>query len=84
MSFRMALRPLMVCSALFVFGHLAAAAGQSGGDQPAEGGFGIGGDQSRLAPPWKRVTNPGVTQIEQLDKEIAAIAQQPADATRAN
>jgi len=74
MSFRMALRPLMVCTALFVFGHIAAAQAkvavinlQKAVMESAE----IKAASAAMEARYK----PRVTQIEQLDKEIAAIAQ---------
>jgi outer membrane protein len=74
MSFRMALRPLMVCSALFVLGHVAAAQTkvavinlQRAVMESAE----IKAASAAMEARYK----PRVTQIEQLDKEIAAIAQ---------
>ena len=74
MSLRMALRPLMVCSALFVFGHVAAAQTkvavinlQKAVLESAE----IKAASAAMEARYK----PRVTQIETLDKEIAAIAQ---------
>jgi outer membrane protein len=74
MSFRMALRPLMVCTALFVFGHIAAAQAkvavinlQKAVMDSAE----IKAASAAMEARYK----PRVAQIEQLDKEIAAIAQ---------
>src|SRR5690242_12496721 len=74
MSFRMALRPLMVCTALFVFGQIAAAQAkvavinlQKAVMESAE----IKAASAAMEARYK----PRVTQIEQLDKEIAAIAQ---------
>src|SRR5580765_7609047 len=74
MSFRMALRPLMVCSALFVFGHVAAAQSkvavinlQKAVLESAE----IKAASAAMEARYK----PRVTQIETLDKEIAAIGQ---------
>jgi outer membrane protein len=74
MSFRMALRPLMVCTALVVFGHIAAAQAkvavinlQKAVMESAE----IKAASAAMEARYK----PRVTQIEQLDKEIAAIAQ---------
>src|SRR5580765_4468242 len=74
MSFRMALRPLMVCSALFVFGHVAAAQSkvavinlQKAVLESAE----IKAASAAMEARYK----PRVTQIEALDKEIAAIGQ---------
>jgi outer membrane protein len=74
MSFRLALRPLMVCTALFVFGHIAAAQAkvavinlQKAVMESAE----IKAASAAMEARYK----PRVTQIEQLDKEIAAIAQ---------
>ena len=74
MSFRMALRPLMVSTALFVFVQLAAAQAkvavinlQKAVLESAE----IKAASAAMEARFK----PRVTQIEQLDKEIAAIAQ---------
>jgi outer membrane protein len=74
MSFRLALRPLMVCTALFVFGHIAAAQAkvavvnlQKAVMESAE----IKAASAAMEARYK----PRVSQIEQLDKEIAAIAQ---------
>jgi len=74
MSFRLALRPLMVCSALFVFGHVAAAQSkvavinlQKAVLESAE----IKAASAAMEARYK----PRVTQIETLDKEIAAISQ---------
>ena len=74
MSFRLALRPLMVCSALFVFGHVAAAQSkvavinlQKAVLESAEIKAASAAMESRYKP--------RVTQIETLDKEIAAISQ---------
>ena len=74
MSFRMALRPLMVCTALFVFGHVASAQNkvaiinlQKAVMDSAE----IKAASAAMEARYK----PRVTQIETLDKEIAAIAQ---------
>jgi len=74
MSFRLALRPLMVCSALFVFGHIAAAQSkvavinlQKAVLESAE----IKAASAAMEARYK----PRVTQIETLDKEIAGISQ---------
>jgi len=74
MSFRLALRPLMVCSALFVFGHVAAAQSkvavinlQKAVLESAE----IKAASAAMEARYK----PRVTQIETLDKEIAGISQ---------
>ena len=75
MSFRMALRPLMVCTALFfVFGHAASAQNkvaivnlQKAVMDSAE----IKAASAAMEARYK----PRVAQIEALDKEIAAIAQ---------
>ena len=74
MSFRLAFRPLMVCSALFVFGHVAAAQSkvavinlQKAVLESAE----IKAASAAMEARYK----PRVTQIETLDKEIAAISQ---------
>jgi outer membrane protein len=74
MSFRLALRPLMVCSALFVFGHVAAAQTkvavinlQKAVLESAE----IKAASAAMEARYK----PRVSQIETLDKEIAAISQ---------
>jgi outer membrane protein len=74
MSFRMALRPLMVCTALFVFGHVASAQSkvaivnlQKAVMDSAE----IKAASAAMEARYK----PRVAQIEALDKEIAAIAQ---------
>src|SRR5450755_2292342 len=74
MSFRMALRPLMVSTALFVFVQAAAAQAkvavinlQKAVMESAE----IKSASAAMEARYK----PRVTQIEQLDKEIAAIAQ---------
>ena len=74
MSFRLALRPLVVCSALFVFGHVAAAQSkvavinlQKAVLESAE----IKAASAAMEARYK----PRVSQIETLDKEIAAISQ---------
>ena len=74
MSFRMALRPLMVCTALFVFGHAASAQNkvaivnlQKAVMDSAE----IKAASAAMEARYK----PRVAQIEALDTEIAAIAQ---------
>ena len=74
MSLRLALRPLVVCSALFVFGHVALAQTkvavinlQKAVLESAE----IKAASAAMEARYK----PRVTQIETLDKEIAAIAQ---------
>jgi len=74
MSFRLALRPLMVCSALFVFGHVAAAQSkvavinlQKAVLESAE----IKAASAAMEARYK----PRVAQIEALDKEIAGISQ---------
>ena len=74
MSFRMALRPLMVCTALFVFGHIAAAQAkvavinlQKAVMESAE----IKAASASMEARYK----PRVSQIEALDKEIAGISQ---------
>jgi len=74
MSLRLALRPLAVCSALFVFGHVAAAQTkvavinlQKAVLESAE----IKAASAAMEARYK----PRVTQIETLDKDIAAIAQ---------
>jgi outer membrane protein len=74
MSFRMALGPLMVSAALFVFGHVAAAQAkvavinlQKAVLESAE----IKAASAAMEARFK----PRVAQIETLDKEIAAIAQ---------
>ncbi len=74
MFLRLALRPLVVCSALFVFGHVAAAQTkvavinlQKAVLESAE----IKAASAAMEARYK----PRVTQIETLDKEIAAIAQ---------
>ncbi len=74
MFFRMALRPLMVCTALFVFGHVASAQNkvaivnlQKAVMDSAE----IKAASAAMEARYK----PRVAQIEALDKEIAAIAQ---------
>ena len=74
MSFRMALKPLMACTALFVFGHAASAQSkvavinlQKAVVESAE----IKAASAAMEARYK----PRVTQIETLDKEIAAIAQ---------
>jgi outer membrane protein len=74
MSFRMALRPLMVSAGLFVFGHVAAAQAkvavinlQKAVLESAE----IKAASAAMEARFK----PRVAQIETLDKEIAAIAQ---------
>jgi len=73
MFFRMALRPLLVCSALFVFGHVAAAQNkvavinlQTAVLESAE----IKAASAAMEARYK----PRLTQIETLDKEIAAIS----------
>jgi outer membrane protein len=74
MSFRMALRPLMVSTALFVFVHVAAAQAkvavinlQKAVLESAE----IKAASAAMEARYK----PRVTQLETLDKEIAAIQQ---------
>jgi len=74
MFFRMALRPLMVCSALFVFGHVAAAQSkvavinlQRAVVESAE----IKAASAAMEARYK----PRLTQIETLEKEVAAISQ---------
>jgi outer membrane protein len=74
MSLRLALRPLVVCSALFVFGHVAVAQTkvavinlQKAVLESAE----IKAASAAMEARYK----PRVTQIETLDKEIATIAQ---------
>jgi outer membrane protein len=74
MSFRMALKPLMVSTALFVFCHVAAAQAkvavinlQKAVLESAE----IKAASAAMEAKYK----PRVTQIETLDKEIAAIGQ---------
>src|SRR6201989_1354490 len=74
MFLRLALKPLMVCSALFVFGHVAAAQSkvavinlQKAVLESAE----IKAASAAMEARYK----PRVTQIETLDKEIAGIAQ---------
>src|SRR5437899_146931 len=74
MSLRLALRPLVVCSALFVFGHVALGQTkvavinlQKAVLESAE----IKAASAAMEARYK----PRVTQIETLDKEIAAIAQ---------
>src|SRR5579871_4533752 len=74
MSLRLALRPLAVCSALFVFGHVAAAQTkvavinlQKAVLESAE----IKAASAAMEARYK----PRVSQIEALDKEIATIAQ---------
>jgi len=74
MSLRMALRPLMVCSSLLTFGHLAIAQTkvavinlQKAVLESAE----IKAASAAMETRYK----PRVSQIEALDKEIAAIAQ---------
>ena len=74
MSFRMALKPLMVSSALFVFVQMAAAQAkvavislQKAVLESAE----IKAASAAMEARYK----PRVTQVEQLDKEIAAISQ---------
>ena len=74
MSFRMALRPLMVSTALFVLSHVAAAQAkvavinlQKAVLESAE----IKAASATMEARFK----PRVTQIEQIDKEIATIAQ---------
>jgi outer membrane protein len=74
MSFRLALRPLMACAALFVFAHVAAAQSkvavinlQKAVLESAE----IKAASAAMEARYK----PRVSQIEALDKEIAAISQ---------
>src|SRR6516164_7807390 len=74
MSLRVGIRPLAACSALFVFGHVAAAQTkvavinlQKAVLESAE----IKAASAAMEARYK----PRVTQIETLDKEIAAIAQ---------
>ena len=74
MSFRLALRPLLACSALFVFSHIAAAQTkvavinlQKAVLESAE----IKAASASMEARYK----PRVSQIEALDKEIAGISQ---------
>jgi outer membrane protein len=74
MSFRMALKPLMACTALVVFGHVASAQSkvavinlQKAVLESAE----IKAASAAMEARYK----PRVTQIETLDKDIANIAQ---------
>jgi outer membrane protein len=74
MSFRMALRPLMVLIALFVFGHVAAAQSKVAVINLQKAVLESAEIKSASAAMEARF-KPRVTQIEQLDKEIAAISQ---------
>ena len=74
MSFRLALRPLMVCSALFVFGHVAAAQAKVAVINLQKAVLECAEIKAASAAMEARY-KPRVTQIENLDKEIAGISQ---------
>src|SRR5260370_6000021 len=71
---RMALRRLMVCTALFVFGNVASAKSKVGIVNVKKAGMESAEIKAASAAMEARY-KPRVTQIETLDKEIAAIAQ---------
>ncbi len=74
MSLRMALRPLLVFSALFTFGHVATAQTKVGVINLQKAVLESAEIKTASAAMEARY-KPRVTQIETLDKEIAAIAQ---------
>jgi outer membrane protein len=74
MFFRMALRPLMVCTALFVFGHVASAQNKVAIINLQKAVMDSAEIKSASAAMEARY-KPRVAQIEALDKEIATIAQ---------
>jgi len=73
MFFRMAIRPLAVCSALFVFGHVAAAQNKVAVINLQQAVMECAELKAASAAMEARY-KPRVTQIETLDKEIAAIS----------
>jgi outer membrane protein len=73
MSFRMALRPLMVCTALFVFGHVASA--QKVAIINLQKAVMDSAEIKAASAAMEARFKPRVAQIEALDKEIATIAQ---------
>ena len=74
MSFRMALRPLMACSALLTFGQLATAQTKVGVINLQKAVLESAEIKAASAAMEARY-KPRVTQIEQIDKEIATISQ---------
>ncbi|MEO8597601.1 MAG: OmpH family outer membrane protein [Candidatus Solibacter sp.] len=74
MSFRLALRPLAVCSALLVFGHVAAAQSKVAVINLQKAVLESAEIKAASAAMENRY-QPRVTQIESLDKDIAAISQ---------
>ena len=74
MSFRMALKPLMACTALFLFGHVAGAQTKVGVINLQKAVL-ESADIKAASAAMEARYKPRVTQIETLDKEIAAIAQ---------
>jgi outer membrane protein len=74
MSLRLELRPLVVCSALFVFGHVAAAQTKVGVINLQKAVLESAEIKAASAAMEARY-KPRVTQIETLDKEIATISQ---------
>jgi outer membrane protein len=74
MYFRTALRPLMVCSALFLFGHLALAQTKVGVINLQKAVLESAEIKAASAAMEARY-KPRVTEIETLDKDIATIAQ---------
>jgi outer membrane protein len=74
MSLRMALRPLLVCSALFTLGHVATAQTKVGVINLQKAVLESAEIKAASAAMEARY-KPRVTQIETLDKEIAAISQ---------
>ena len=74
MSFRMALKPLMACTALFLFGHVAGAQTKVGVINLQKAVL-ESADIKAASAAMEARYKPRVTAIETLDKEIAAIAQ---------
>ena len=74
MSLRSAIRPLMVCSALFAFGHVAAAQTKVGVINLQKAVLESAEIKAASAAMEARY-KPRVAQIEQLNKEIAAIGE---------
>src|SRR3954447_15701563 len=74
MSLRLALRPLMVCSALFVFGHVAAAQTKVAVINLQKAVLECAEIKAASASMEARY-KPRVTQIETLEKDIATISQ---------
>ncbi len=74
MSFRMALKPLMACTALFLLSHVAGAQTKVGVINLQKAVLETADIKAASAAMEARY-KPRVTQIETLDKDIAAIAQ---------